>query len=224
MGLIRLAKLVSPYCIGMEGNISGKFNTHLGKALDGFQIKCSGVRLSDACQASDYVCISMSGEQIDNFTRRGSIEMELHRLIYNRFPDIKFIAHTHPVNTLKILCSFNNILDTFAENRLYPEQVIFNGASSIVVPYACPGPKLASEVEIAIKHCKTYPKLILLKNHGIVACGKTVDECVAITETCEKSAEVFGGYNISGIKFLSEEAVRELLDNEQEKYRLDQLK
>ena len=225
MGLIRLAKLVSPYCIGMEGNISGKFNTHLGKALDGFQIKCSGVRLSDACQASDYVCISMSGEQIDNFNRRGSIEMELHRLIYNRYPDVKFIAHTHPINTLKILCGLDLNISIFAKMRMYPEQVIFNGASSIVVPYACPGPKLANELELKIQHYEQCPKLILLKNHGIVACGKTVDECVAITETCEKAAEVFiSGHQLPSINinFLLAQEVRELLDNEQEKYRLDQ--
>jgi len=223
MGLVRLAKLVSPYCIGMEGNISARFDTYMGRPVDGFIIKCSGVSLKDSLMANNYVAFNMLGEQLDNFTRRGSMEMELHRFLYNRFPDVKFIAHTHPVNTLKILCSDKS--KSFAMKRMYPEQVIFNDECSISIPYACPGPKLALEIESKIKSRLVCPKLFLLENHGIIACGKTVDECVAITETCEKAAEVFiGASALGGIGFLMPTEVEELLDNEQEKYRLGQLK
>jgi len=124
MSLVSLAKLVSPYCIGMEGNISARFDTYMGSTIECFVIKCSGVSLKDSLMANNYVAFNMLGEQLDNFTRRGSMEMELHRFLYNRFPDVKFIAHTHPVNTLKILCSDKS--KSFAMKRMYPEQVIFN--------------------------------------------------------------------------------------------------
>ncbi len=223
MGLTRLAALVSKYCIGMEGNISGRFNTHAGKAVDGFVIKCSGVRLNEANKICNYVAVDMTGQQLDNFSCRSSIEKDFHRAIYSKFKEVQFIAHTHPVNTLKILCS--DKFKSFAMKRMYPEQVIFNGEYSTSVPYACPGPKLANVIYNTLSSYSECPKLILLKNHGIIACGKSVDECVAITETCEKAAEVFiGAYALGMVNFLMPTEVDELLDNEQEKYRMGQLK
>ena len=38
-----------------------------------------------------------------------------------------------------------------------------------------------------------FPKLILLKNHGIITTGASVRECTVSTLMCEKSAEIFIG-------------------------------
>ena len=65
-----------------------------------------------------------------------------------------------------------------------------------------------------------FPKLILLKNHGIIACGKTIEECSIISEICEKSAEIFIGSKLIGnMNFLSTFQVNSLIFDEKEKYR-----
>ncbi len=212
--LLDMAHIVGRFCIGMEGNVSTR-NTD--KA---FYIKYSGAKLA-AMRDKDVSEYAMDGVHIDG--RPGSIETEVHLAIYRKFPEVEFIAHTHPVNTLKILCN-DDFTGTFAEKRLYPEQVVFNGPKSCIVPYNTPGPKLAETVEVYVSRFERnygyFPKLILLQNHGIIACGKTAAECIAITETCEKAAEVFiGAMMFEKMQTLTEEAINEIVNDQQEKYR-----
>lgn len=78
---------------------------------------------------------------------------------------IDFVCHTHPVNTLKILCSKEYKL--FAKKRLFPDQVIFNGVKSMTVPHVKPCNKLSKKIQIKlnkfIKKNGTLPKIIILK-------------------------------------------------------------
>ena len=64
-----------------------------------------------------------------------------------------------------------------------------------------------------------FPKLILLENHGIISCGETVDECIMITEICEKSAEIFFSIYDKSPKFLTQESINNLIDDKNEHYR-----
>jgi ribulose-5-phosphate 4-epimerase/fuculose-1-phosphate aldolase len=211
--LIKLSHLVSKYCVGMEGNVSMKTDT-------GLIIKASGSKLSNLHQ-DDLVRYNFSGEQLDNFEKKGSMELGFHTFLLQQ-ENINFIAHTHPTNTLKILCS--QYTDSFANNRLFPDQVVFNGKKSCIVPYAKPGNELTevikTQVNLFLKINNEFPKLILLKNHGIIACGKTTEECLIISEICEKSAEIFIGSNLLGnINFLPTFQVNSLIFDEKEKYR-----
>ena len=74
-------------------------------------------------------------------------------------------------------------------------------------------------VELFIKSQGYFPKLILLENHGIIACGKTIGECIVSTDICEKSAEIF----TVNSKFLTKDDIKELVEDKQEKYRQNQL-
>lgn len=214
--ILYLAHSVGKFCIGMEGNVSQKQDNQ------NFVIKSSGINLSEMT-SNDISHYTMDGELY--MGKKGSIETDFHRTIYQLCPEVNFIAHTHPINTLKILCSDIKLLLDFSEKRLYPEQVIFNGSESGLVLYYKPGQSLANGIYCVINRFleknKPYPKLLLLSNHGIVALGTTAQECIAITETCEKAAEVFlGSLSTGKIRYLSEKSVQDLLEDENEKYRM----
>ena len=67
---------------------------------------------------------------------------------------------------------------------------------------------------------KLVPKVILLKNHGIITCGKTIDECIISTDICEKSADIFiGSVSLGKINFLSNKELEDLVNDKNEKYR-----
>jgi ribulose-5-phosphate 4-epimerase/fuculose-1-phosphate aldolase len=211
--LLNLANYVSKFCVGMEGNVSMKTDK-------GLIIKASGTKLS-TLDESDLVEYDFEEKQIDNFEKRGSMELGFHTFLLQQ-EEINFIAHTHPTNTLKILCTQH--IDTFANYRLFPDQVVFNGKKSCIVPYAKPGNELTEAIKIQvnlfIKINNEFPKLILLKNHGIIACGKTIEECIIISEICEKAAEIFIGSNLLGnVNFLPSFQVNSLIFDENEKYR-----
>jgi len=216
--ILRLSKKVSKFCVGMEGNISGKTDK-------GLLIKASGARLS-SLKKDDLVEFDMNNNQISNFTKKGSMELSFHTFLLG-FDNINYVSHTHPVNTLKILCS--DLCESFATNRLFPDQVVFNGIKSCLVPYAMPGNDLTKMIEKEVlSFIETegyFPKLILLKNHGIITCGKTIEECIISTEICEKSAEIFLGSITTGkINFISEKESNDLLIDKNEKYRQELLK
>ena len=211
--LLDLSTRVSKYCVGMEGNVSGKVDEN------SFLIKASGQSLSKL-SGGGLVTFDFNGNQIDNPNKKGSMELSFHTYLLG-FDGVNFIAHTHPTNTLKILCGQHSSM--FATERLFPDQVVFNGGQSCLVPYAKPGIELTSvikdSVELFVKSQGYFPKIILLENHGIISCGKTIGECIVSTDICEKSAEIF----TVNSKFLTQDDIKELVEDKQEKYRQNQL-
>ena len=119
-----LSNFSSKFCVGMEGNVSGKINK------TNFLIKASGSKLSNLSD-DDLIEINFNGEKISNTTKIPSMELGFHMFLLG-FDNINFVSHTHPVNTLKILCGKKSI--DFCENRIFPDQVIFNSPKSCFVP------------------------------------------------------------------------------------------
>jgi L-fuculose-phosphate aldolase len=214
--LYQLCEFASNYCVGMEGNVSKKQS-------DIFFIKSSGSKLKNITD-SDIVSYDFNGNQLDNFNKKGSMEINFHKFFLS-FDEINFVCHTHPINTLKILCT--HLIEKFSECRLFPDQVIFNGKKTLVIPYKTPGEELFNEIKNKVNNelhlTKTLPKLILLENHGIITCGKTIDECMVLTEICEKSAEIFLSTYDKNPKYLNDNDINILIKDNNEKYRLEQL-
>jgi len=211
--LIELAWAVSPYTIVGEGNVSKR-------TPQGIQIKASGIDLKTMGEKDTVLC-DLEGTQLDSFDMKPSMEVNFHAWFMKTFPEVNFIAHTHPVQTNKILCSSS--LTEFATTRLFPDQVVRNGAKSCVVPYATPGPKLQEAIKKSVETFmdkETYfPKLILLQNHGIIVASTSVKDCIASTMMCEKSAEIYIGAKSLGVKQLHKEYVIEIDLDPKEKYR-----
>lgn len=215
--LLKLAEKISKYCVGMEGNISSKTRTLSGDFLT---IKASGSKLSNLTN-DDLVDFNFNGVQLSNHNKKGSMELSFHMFLLG-FDEINYVSHTHPTNTLKLLCT--NYVHNFSTKRLFPDQVVFNGKKSCFVPYAKPGVELTEKIKkyvnLFIEKEGYFPKLILLGNHGIITCGKTIDECVISTDICEKSAEIFVGCSELGdIIFLGDSEIDELINDDNEKYR-----
>ena len=216
--LIELARAVSPFTIVGEGNVSRRVSA------DSLVVKASGVDLS-TMRERDAVLCDLDGVQLDSFDKKPSIEVCFHSWIMKTFPQINYIAHTHPTETGKILCS--NEIHSFSTIRLFPDQVVRNGIKSCVVPYATPGEKLLDAIVTSVTHFVDYegyfPKLILLQNHGIIASASSVKDCIASTLMCEKSAEIYVGAKSFTMKTLSKECIMEIDSDPKEKYRRELL-
>lgn len=211
--LIFLAQGAQPFVVGFEGNISKKTS-------NGFIIKASGTPLSSP-KEENFVEYDFNLRQVNNFTKKGSMEREFHDMIYSVL-DCNYICHTHPTNLLKILCSES--IYTFGTKRLFPDQVIFNGPKSCIVDYAHPGINLSKVIYDSlldfISANKFKPEIILLKNHGLITFGSTPEECIMKTEICEKSAEIFLGSLLTGFpSYLSSRDIKNLINDKREKLR-----
>ena len=203
--IIELARALGPYAICGEGNVSVKDD-------DCFWVKASGTSL-DTLEKKDLVACKMSGVPFDSLGLKPSIETGFHAWFMREFDAIKFVAHTHPPRTMEVVCSEQ--IHSFAEHRLFPDQVVRNGAKSCVVPYAMPGKPLLEAIKKSVTEFiekeEYFPKLILLQNHGIIVASTSHKECIASTMMCEKSAEIFIGAKVLGqTRFLSKDEVNEV--------------
>jgi L-fuculose-phosphate aldolase len=209
--IIELAHTLSPYTLCGEGNVSGRSSSVYTdiKGEESFWIKASGTSL-DTLKKEDLVPCRMNGVPYDGLGLKPSMEVSFHAWILNNHPEVNYVAHTHPTYTNQILCSKSAY--SFAENRLFPDQVVRNGRKSCIVPYATPGKELRDEIKKQIEYFIEdegfFPKLILLENHGIITTGETHTECIASTLMCEKSAQIFvGARSLGQVQFLTEEQV-----------------
>ena len=122
--IIELARALGPYAICGEGNVSVKDD-------DCFWVKASGTSL-DTLEKKDLVACKMSGVPFDSLGLKPSIETGFHAWFMREFDAIKFVAHTHPPKTMEVVCSEQ--IHSFAEHRLFPDQVVRKVAKSCVVP------------------------------------------------------------------------------------------
>jgi len=213
--LLELAHTIADYTICGEGNVSERLTE------DTFLIKASGTSLHTLSEEDLTLC-NTNGAQIELSHKKPSIEVLFHAWIMKHFPEINYIAHTHPPKTTQILCS--PAVHEFAINRWFPDQIVRNGVISCLVPYAPPGARLLANVE---EHVGAFvdvhgyfPKLVLLENHGIITASPYQKDCAAATLMCEKSAEIFiGSKLLGGVNFLPEEEIEHLENCPGEMYR-----
>jgi ribulose-5-phosphate 4-epimerase/fuculose-1-phosphate aldolase len=212
--LLELAHFLSPFVVGTEGNVSQKIG-------DNFYIKASGTELKTLSKKDLIKCSLKEGKQLTNFSKKPSMETNFHNWLLQK-QDINFVAHTHPVNTLKILCSVHT--EELVRDRLFPDQVVFNGEISCLVEYAHPGIELKKAIEKNVTNFEDkynkFPKLILLKNHGIICCGKTFKECLIATQICEKASEILMGAEFLGLpSVLTQKQIEKIANDKKEIYR-----
>lgn len=157
----------------------------------------------------------------DGARRIPSIETLLHALVLDR-TGAAFVGHTHPTSVLGLACSVR-LEDAFA-GAIFPDEVVVCGSAYLVVPYAPPGPALARALDVALdRHVEeigTWPRAIVLANHGLLALGSTPAEVLAVTTMTDKSAKVRAvALAVGGLRPLPAAEVRALDGRADEHYR-----
>ncbi|RYX82378.1 class II aldolase [bacterium] len=218
-----------------EGNTSVRINEHE------FMVKASGSSLSNLIRSGVALCktqpifnlfmtpdasddeiesVLLSARRSEN-ERKPSTEALFHAYLLS-LPDVHFVGHTHPEAVNSLLCSPHAA--DFANKRLFPDQIVCCGATSPLVPYVHPGVPLAlaikQEVEAHIERFGEAPRLVLLRNHGLIALGKTPNAVIAATMMAEKAARVFlGAVSAGGPTFMDAEQVSRIAGWNAEHYR-----
>lgn len=150
-----------------------------------------------------------------------SVEVSFHAMLLHEC-QVNFIGHTHPIAVNRLMCSVH--AETFASKRIFPDEVVLCGPESVMVPYADPGLPLAivmrEKVRAYMARFDEAPKVILLKNHGVIALGATPKEVLNITAMCVKAAEILSGaYAVGGPVFMDDADVMHIYKRPDEIYR-----
>lgn len=221
--------------------ILGEGNTSARDAAGSFLVKASGANLGTltadgvtTCRPEGLLALlsqarvddatideALLAARLDSAARKPSVEAMFHAWLLT-LPNVNYVGHTHPVAVNAILCSRQAA--RFARSRLFPDEIVCCGESSVYVPYTDPGLKLAQairrETMTFIKRTGTPPRLILLGNHGLIALGATPAAVLAATLMADKAARIWlGAAALGGPRFLSAPQARRIAGRPDEHHR-----
>ncbi len=225
--------------------ILGEGNTSVKLGDDAFAVKASGCNLATLtgdditrCDTTAVLALldkknltdqelntALLNARLEGQGKKPSIEAVFHAWLLT-LTDVAFVGHTHCMTANQILCSPR--ARDFAERRLFPDEIVYCGASSVFIPYADPGLVLAREIRdrtnAFMQQQGHTPKLIVLQNHGIIALGNSPSVVLAATLMAAKAAQIFvGAAALGGPNFLSPQHVDRIAGRPDEAYRQRQL-
>lgn len=168
------------WCPATSGNLSAWVDS------EQFLITVSGKGKGELTPA-DLMLVDAGGNPV-NTQLRPSAETLLHSLIYSRFPDARYVFHTHSVNGTVLSRVIWNGEITF---RNYELQKAFSGIDSHEVEMKVPVfgnsqdmVALAQQVEAHFDKADVCHAFILA-GHGVYTWGKTVPETRRHVEAME---------------------------------------
>lgn len=156
--------------IAKSGNISARLDS------DNILITATGTILGEL-QDSDIVKVVL-GSGVCDAGRKPSSELPLHSLVYKNFP-AQVVVHAHPPLINGYFAAYSNLKALTFETKFYLGEV----------PVVEQDTPTVTRPELVIAALKSN-NLVVLKNHGAVAIGKTFEEALSLIEALEEAVRV----------------------------------
>lgn len=131
----------------------------------------------------DIAIIDLDGAMVEG--PKPSSETPMHTVIYRDLAAVGSICHTHSPYAITFAMLGEDIPTANIE-------LMACGAPIPVTPWACPGTSKAGEVAVEIFGNRSSLKVILLRSHGLVAIGASVENAF---ETAYKAEVGLGAYH-----------------------------
>ena len=162
------------------GNISARIS-------DSQMVITPSGRSYDSLTPEDIVIVNLSDGSFEGEIKPSG-ERAVHSRIYNLRKDADFIIHTHQFYASAISVLGEDVEDVALYGDTSSEENTLQKVLGSVVPCAkyalCGTDSLAKNVGATFKRCADA-KAVLMKNHGAVAIGNTLEEAVEIVESLE---------------------------------------
>ncbi len=130
----------------------------------------------------DLVLVSDQGRAVDTL-RLPSSELEVHRQIYLRRPDVGAVVHTHSFYATALSCAHETIPVIVEEHS----QVVGDEIRCTSYVPAGQHKKLGEEVARTLGGSNG----VLLANHGTVSCARTLKEALLVCQVVERVAQMW---------------------------------
>ena len=184
---------------GMKGLTSGNSGNISCRDLDKVIITATNTT-NGYLEPEDLTIIDFEGNVLEG--KKPSSEKFLHIEFYKQRPDINAIFHVHS----PYLTAFAAAGIALEENIL-PE-IVYAFRKIPLAEYALPGSM--DLVENTSKFFKDYD-VILMKNHGVIIGGKTIEDAYIKLELCETYAKtILFSKLLGGAKILPENEIEKI--------------
>lgn len=165
------------------GYISGTWGNVSVRLEDGNILMTPSRVEYDAMVPADMAVLTPAGERVAG-SRLPTSEREIHRGILNVRPDVGAVIHTHSPHAQAVAALGLEI------PPLSEEMCQLLGGAVPVTGRFVPSQehvRLGEEVTLAIGKRNA----VLIRNHGVVCCGRTLAETEVCAQVTEKAAQVF---------------------------------
>ena len=135
--------------------------------------------------------------------RKPSSEIRMHAFIYRERKDVSAILHAHPVHTVAL-----SVAGVSLDRAILPESLFALG-TIVTCPYATPTtPEVVTVIRPAVMEgCQA----MILKRHGSITLGNTMEEAFLRLETLEHVATVTAvARSIGRVTVLSKKEIQKI--------------
>lgn len=161
------------------GNFSARLDGHR------FVITPSG-KAYEGMRPSELVTVAtVDGKPLAEGTGKPSSESPMHARVYQRYPDVKVVAHTHQV--------YASALTLLGKDIDVPEkwQPVLGTKRIPISAYALPGSKKLHS-HMAETLTRSDARIVLMGRHGAFILAETAAECLRLAQDLERfSMELF---------------------------------
>jgi L-fuculose-phosphate aldolase len=158
----------------------------------GFWLKRWGITFGEVFDRRDFVLLDIDGHKIGGEGRRHS-EWPIHAEIFRRRDDVMSVVHSHPV-----YCRMFSAVDE-------PLRAVANSGAHFPVspPRFTTTSELIRTVDVAAEMAEMLGdhNTVLLRNHGVVFCGGSIEEVVTVGAYIEEACREHIMIAASGLKW-----------------------
>lgn len=137
-------------------------------------------------KVSDLILLNHNGEAIGGNLARpaNAAGFQIHGALHRKYPHVNAACHTHS--------KFGKAWSTFAKplDMINQDVTMFYGDAQAVYPEFGGVVLEPEESERLANSLGNNGKLLILRNHGLVTVGETVDEAAYLFTLAEKSCEI----------------------------------
>ena len=194
--IVRIGKLLyhKNFVAAAEGNISVRLGN--GK----FLVTPSGLN-KGWLKPQDIITVDSNGKKLSG-RHKSSSELKMHLAVYKNRKDIQAVVHAHPPYATALTVTGQSL-----EKFFLPEAVL----SLDRVPLSSYATPTTAEVPQAVSSLIRKTDAVLLRNHGVLACGKNLTDAYHKLETVEKLAQIyFLAKGMGKINYLNQSQVKNL--------------
>ncbi len=168
------------------------------------EVLCSPTMICKGYMTPDDICaVDLEGNQIAGKRKRTS-EILLHLSIMKARSDVKAVVHCHPPHATAFAVAGEPI-----PQCILPEVEVFMGEIPIA-PYETPGTQKFAETVLPFLKGTSC---VILKNHGTVSFGKTLEEAFWKTEILDSYCRILMlARQLGRVDYFTQQQTNELLD------------
>jgi ribulose-5-phosphate 4-epimerase/fuculose-1-phosphate aldolase len=165
---------------GFDEGVAGHITARDPERLDHFWVNPFAMNFKQI-KVSDLLLVNDDGDVVEGDRPVNRAAFAIHSQVHAARPDVIAAAHSHSVHG-KAFSSLGRLLDPLTQDSciFYDDHALFDDFTGVV---------LDTEEGKRIAHALGESKAVILRNHGLLTVGHTVDEAVywfiSMERTCQ---------------------------------------